>query len=253
MNQIQQNKLAMYRAIAALLQGTNETSEIAALPARLTALNALIATIDELDRTQNLPIRGRIGDRDALLGAAMQAALEFAGYASSYARENGLRDLAERVDVAEKDFARLRLTRRPGLAQQVHDAVAPFVAQLASYGVTPATLTALQTKIDAARAALVEPRITVTEKMAATRALRKACADADELLDAHIDALVFPLRVTAPEFYDRYRAARDVLANPGGPRSEEAPAAEGAAPAAPAGSPTAQPAQPTPTVTALAA
>ena len=219
----QQNKLTSYRSLRALLQSTTETGGIASLPARLTAFIALIATIDDLDRLQNLPIRGKVGDRDKSLLAAIHAALELAGYAYSYARENGLHDLAEKVNVSEADFRRLRLTRRPGLAQQVHDAVAPIVAQLASYNADAGALPALQGKIDAAVAALAEPRVTVTQKKAATQAMATAFADADDLLETHIDPLLFPLQKSNPEFYLRYRAAREVLDAPGGAGAQPAP------------------------------
>jgi len=223
MNKDQVNKLGSYRAVKALLQSTTETSAIAALPARLAAFVTQIEEIDALDRTQNQPLDGRIADRDQLLADMIESTLELAGYALSHARENRLHDLAARVDLAASDFARLRLTRRTGLAQQVHDAIGPVVAQLAGHGVTAATLAGLQTKIDAADTALSQPRVTVAEKRAATAQLAAAFADADQLLNTHIDALLFPLRKTSPEFYAAYQAARTIVDVPGSTRPAAAP------------------------------
>lgn len=205
----------MYRAVKALLQVATETSGIAALPARLTAFVNQIATIDELDRAQNIPTHGKVGDRDARLQELIDQTLELAGYAVSYARQHGLRDLEETVTVSSADFRRLRLTRRPGLAQQVYDAIAPIVAQLAPYGVTAETLAAHQAAIDLAKAAVTEPRATVTAKRTATETMAKAFAEADDMLESHIDPLVFPLRKTHPEFYAEYRARREVVARSG--------------------------------------
>lgn len=212
----QTNKLAMYRAVKALLQVATETSEIAAMPARLTAFVSLIATIDELDRAQNIPTRGKVDDRDARIEELIDGTLELSGFAVSYAHEHGLRDLEEKVNVSAGDFRRLRLTRRPGLAQQVHDAIVPLAAQLAAYGVTAETLTAHQVAIDVATTALSEPRATVTTKRTATETMVKAFAEADTLLETHIDPLVFPLRKTHPEFHAEYRARREVVARSGG-------------------------------------
>ncbi len=159
-----------------------------------------------------MPIRGKVEDRDARLAELIDQTLELVGFAVSYAREHGLHDLEEKVTVSPSDFHNLRLTRRAGLAQQVHDAVVPIVAQLVSYGVTAETLTAHQTAIDVATAAVSEPRATVTAKRTATAAMVKAFADADALLETHIDPLLFPLRKTQLEFYAEYRARREVVA-----------------------------------------
>lgn len=226
----------MYRAVQALLQVATETSGVAALPARLAAFVTAIAMIDELDRAQNLPIRGKVDDRDARIQELIEQTLELAGFAVSYAREHGLRDLEEKVNVSAADFRRLRITRRPGLAQQVHDAIVPIVAQLAPYGVTAETLAAHQAAIGVARAAVSEPRATVTTKRSATEAMVKAFAEADDLLETHIDPLLFPLRKTHAEFYAEYRARRQVVARSGGtagpPDAPAQPAVAGAPAAA---------------------
>ncbi len=206
----------MYRGVKTLLQVATETSGIAALPARLTAFVTVIATIDELDRAQNIPTRGKVADRDARLAALVEQVLELAGFAGSYARDHGLRDLEEKVNVSAADFRRLRLARRAGLAQQVHDAIAPLVSHLADYGLTAEMLAALRAAIDAATTAVSEPRATVTSKRTATEMMAKAFADADTLLEKHIDPLLFPLRKTYPEFYAEYRARREVVARSGG-------------------------------------
>ena len=232
----------MYRAVQALLQVATETSEIAALPARLTAFVTLIATIDDLDRAQNIPTRGKVDERNARLDELIDRTLELARYAASYAREHALHDLEEKVNVSAADFRRLRVTRRPGLAQQVHDALGPYVAQLAVFGVTADTLTAHQALIDEATAALARPRVSVVDRHAATVALAQAFAEADELLESHIDALLFPLRKTSSDFYVRYRSAREVLERPGAlggesesPTAQAPAAATSAAPAANSG------------------
>jgi hypothetical protein len=225
----------MYRAVKALLQVATETSGIAALPARLTAFVTQIAAIDELDRAQAMPIRGKVDDRNARLDELIDQTLELSGFAASYAREHGLHDLAERVSVSPVDFRRLRVTRRAGLAQQVHDAIEPVVAQLAAYGVTAETLAAHQAAIDVAASAVSEPRASVTAKRTATEAMARAFAEADALLETHIDPLLFPLRKTQPEFYAEYRARREVE-RAGATRAMEKPATP-AAPATSAGGP----------------
>jgi hypothetical protein len=214
----------MYRAVQALLQVATETNGIAALPARLTAFVTQIATIDELDRAQNMPTRGKVDDRDARLEELIDHTLELCGFATSYAREHGLHDLEAQVSVSPRHFGRLRLTRRTGIAQQVHDAMVPFVAQLAPYGVTAETLAAHQAAIDVAMNAVNEPRATVTAKRTATQTMAKVFAETDALLETHIDPLLFPLRKTQPEFYAEYRSRRQVTARSGGIARAETPA-----------------------------
>ncbi len=215
MNKVQINKLSMYRAVQALLQTTTETSGVTPLPAKLTAFSGQIAAIDELDLAQIRPTTGPMANRNRLIQETVHAALELAGFARSYAHEQQIEALTSAVQITATDFSRLRLTRRLVLAQQVHDAAAPYVTQLANYGVTAATLADLQTKIDTARTALSQPRNIVALKKAATESMAKAFTAADMLLEIHIDPLVFALRNTSPEFYANYRAARQLVHAPG--------------------------------------
>ena len=219
----QNNKLAMYGSVEELLQATTETSGIAGLPAKLTTLRARLGELRALAGTQTQPTAGQTASRDQTLAAMIDTTLEIAGILGAYAHEHTLRDLSALVDVQRSDFDAVRLIQRPLLAQRVHDAAVAALPQLTGLNLPAETLVAFQAQIDAARAKLNQPRMTVVAKKAATEQLAAAFAAVDGLLAEQIDRLLLPLRKTSPVFYAQYQAARSIVNVPG-VRSAPAPA-----------------------------
>lgn len=233
MNAPSNNKLAMYRAVLALLESSPAPlSGIPALAAKVTLLSGYIAEILQLANTQALPTSGSIADRDKLLADTAHAVQVIAGAVLSYADENQMGELAARVRVRASDFNG-RKEKQLQLATQVHDAAADVVGELADYGVTAAALAALQTQIAGASAALSRPRGTMAARKAATQQMPAVFRKADALLENQIDPLLLPLRKTHPEFYAKYKAARIIIDRRGG-HDEAEPEAGPTAPGAPA-------------------
>lgn len=136
--------------------------------------------------------------------------------ALSYAEETKLPLLANKVRVRPSAFRVVRPEQRVQLAQMIHDAVVPVVAQLADHGVTAATLTSLQAAVDAAQRVLSAPREATVSRRAATEQLRDAFRAVDAVVENHFEPLLFPLKETHPEFYRRYKAARMIVDRTGG-------------------------------------
>lgn len=237
MTAIQSNKLAMYHAVrvflTALLSSTTATSAFPALAAKLATLITLIDKIIAAVATQEEPLRGHIRARDQALADAMEATFAIAGPVLSYARSRRMPDLVANVRVNASAFRRLRRAERMRIAQRVHDAAEPIIAELADYGLTPAKLAEFQAKIDATQQAVNVPRSTAVAKRAATVELTRLFADADALL-AEIDPMLAPLRLTDRETHAAYVTARQVLDRPGTRSISEPPAAAPSATAAPA-------------------
>ena len=216
MDNTQTNKLAMYHAVLALLQATDETGGIPGVPAQLSTLAARLAELDTLAATQLRLTAGKTARRDELLADMIETALDVANAVATHADAQKLTELARAVAVTPSAFARLRLLHRPWLAQQVHAAAQGVLPELATYGVTAATLAALQAKIESAKAGLDQPRSTIVEKSAATAQMLAVFREIDAQLEGQIDRLVFPLRKTSPKFHARYQVARQIAARPGG-------------------------------------
>lgn len=228
MDATKSNKLAMYRAVLALLKSPQApTAALTALPPKLEALGTKINQIAGLAATQALPTDGVVRNRDQVLADTRQLALEIAGAVLSYADEKQLKELAAKVQLTRSDFAgRKAVTVQ--LAQQVHDAAETAVPSLANYGVTAEALATLQLKIAEATATLSSPRSTIAARKAATERLPGMFKEVDTLLENQIDPLLRPLEKTNAEFFANYQAARAIIDRRGGRETNGAAAAAAA-------------------------
>jgi hypothetical protein len=226
----------MCRNTSSQLERLTATTEC---PALVAAHGALITKLEEADAhaaIQSLPIQGRTKDRNEVFAKTWNAAFVVAGLVRSYASANRLHDLAAKVRVKRYSFDRGRIRRRIELAQQIHDAAAGVLPQLAGYRVTAETLADLQTKIDAADALFTAIRSAIANRKLATGSLEEALRQAHDLLRDEIDPLVESLRDENPAAYALYRTARMIIHLPGTPAEPPAAASEPSpqAPAVPA-------------------
>ena len=205
----------MCRNTSSQLERLTATSEC---PALVAAHGALITKLDNADAhaaIQRLPIKGRTKDRDAVFTKAWDAAFIVAGLVQAYASANRLHDLVAKVRVKRYFFNRGRIRRRVELAQQIHDAAAGVLPQLASYRINPDTLADLQAKIDEANTLSTVIRSAIVNRKLATESLEEALQQAHDLLKNEIDPLVKSLRDENPAAYALYRSARMIIHLPG--------------------------------------
>ena len=226
MDATQAGKFAMYETVAELLGGSTAIiSTIPALPALLADFQTQIDAIPGLVGTQAQPTTGVTADKQSVLQAMADTALEVAAGVASYASKNHLGDLAAKVAAKPSAFANGRDLEHLALAQQIHDAANGVLAALADFGVLAADLSDLQAKIDKARAVLNAPRAAANVKKSATQQLPDAFRAADEILNNQIDPLAAKLAKKNPDFYAKYQAARIIIDRPGGHASPAAPPA----------------------------
>src|ERR1051326_1119622 len=216
MNKVQENKVAMARAVRAVCQGgTTITAGITAFPAAFAAFNATLDQIDAQAQRQAVRLRATIEQRDQNEAAMIDATLAIAGMASTYADQLGLKPLATQVRLTEGDFNRARSALRVRMAQQVCDVVRPLAAQLANHGVSAAALDDLQAKIDTMAEALLTPRQTTAEKKAATAEIAALLRELEAILQNQLDPLLRTVRKNPRTFYNEYQAARQIVNLPG--------------------------------------
>ncbi|MBA3650149.1 MAG: hypothetical protein H0W66_01380 [Chthoniobacterales bacterium] len=92
----------------------------------------------------------------------------------------------------------------------MHDEANAIIAQLADYGVTAATLSALQTRIDAYRMEIASPKMAIGERSTHTDLLKQEFARADALVKNRLDGLVRQFEETDATFVANYRNARKI-------------------------------------------
>src|SRR5438034_901715 len=81
---------------------------------------------------------------------------------------------------------------------------------LADFGLTDAILTDLQEKIDAFTGRVSSPRTTRSDNRASNETMDSQFHFADLLLEEEIDRLMKVFKMTQPEFFAAYTAAREI-------------------------------------------
>lgn len=106
--------------------------------------------------------------------------------------------------------------------RQVYDTALAELPQLGATGVTAESLAARKAKIDAADAVQPEPRLSVAARRVATRTLKVLFSELVALLENELDPQMNALRETDRRAWEAYRAAREVIDQPGAPENPEA-------------------------------
>lgn len=239
MNSRQKNKWARNSAVGSLLRNAPETAALPGFPRAMALWETANENLRGIAAQQAIPLSTSRIVRDEAFHALEQQTLKVAGQALHYASEKKLFTLANRVRVRPSAFRVLRVEQQVQLARMVCAVVEPLVPQLADYGVTAETLTALEATIEAAERVASAPRDATVNRRGATAELRGAFRAVDEVIDNHLTPLLLPLKQTHPGFYERYRAALEIVQRPGRAPSEDdpVPMAAPAATATPATAP----------------
>jgi hypothetical protein len=220
----QENTLGMFRATGTVL--TDNAAIFASVLAMATQhmyLLDTIAMIDSLAQAQSAVTTGITADKKEFKKQMISYALRVAGALMAYASENNNNTLLAKADLEKDNFEKLRDDQRDDLAQEMHDEANAIIAQLADYNVTAATLTALQTRIDAYRLALPSPENARKSKTTHTELLKQEIARGNMLLDKRLDGLIRGFEETNPQFVMDYRNARKITDTGSKPKSTTPP------------------------------
>ncbi|MEP6685268.1 MAG: hypothetical protein ABJB22_00700 [Verrucomicrobiota bacterium] len=128
-------------------------------------------------------------------------------------------------EVTMSTFSRARDDQRDGIAQGVLDAANGKLADLADYGITAATITAFQTRINAYKAGSSGPQVAQAQKSTITGLLEQEFTRADIILDERLDKLMLQFKGSGTTFYDDYQNARKVIDSKGGKAKTPTPPA----------------------------
>lgn len=220
MNDRQRAKLNSAHAVRATLDKTNHRALWSSLPAFLELHDRFVAQVALIEATALI----QSGDRTGITKAKNEAresleasTLKLAGALTAYAfliNDEPLRAKAsfppstlERLPDAEVDdraielvtTARALLTNPPATGKP----------QLADFGINPATLDELDTRIETYNLLLGTPRAARGERTAATQNLQQALEDLDELLNYGLDTLIRQFNGTTLE--KEYTSARALI------------------------------------------
>jgi hypothetical protein len=221
MNSKQQSHFKMFVATLGVLDLFQTTrQEIADF---LAARNALAGALEDIrtgQRQQAGVTTGVTADKRQARWELCQAAALVGGAVAAWADKQDNHELFDAVDYRAADL--LHQSEQTCLihAQAILEAGTASLAALTPGGtLTQADLTDLQSKLEAFKTLLTQPRQTQAVTKGATDVLPAKLDAADRILERRIDRLMERYRVGQPEFYQAYKVARVIVDAGGGNNS----------------------------------
>jgi hypothetical protein len=208
----QQNKLAMYLAVKAVLDANNAVWQtLQAFADGYTGFDTQIGLIQTLAQGQNMDTSGIAQDKKASKFAMAQAAVGIASAVRAFAIKTKNNTLAGEVDFNQSDITSARDEDALANCQNIHDLANTNIASLGIFGVTAARLTTLQTAITAFSGLMGKPRQTIATGKTATQQLSDAFDAADLALDEELDNLIGQFTPANAKFVSDYQNARTIV------------------------------------------
>ncbi len=220
MNTNQEDKLSMYYVVKSAcekFQPTWTTNAVFAATYNLWA--AKIPLIEQNRDAQTLETTGITTDKTAKRNSMTEKTLFMINRLQSYANVVINPELLESIKYSASDLKKSRDTDVIGICNTVLAKANANAAAIATYGVTAAMITELQTAIAAYSATLAKPKAAKSQTKTATENLTKLFKEADELLVKRMDLDIELFKTTKPEFYSQYKTARIIIPTGGGATS----------------------------------
>lgn len=205
----QNNKFSMYSAALSVLSA--HCDKTVAIPAFATAyqhFDGLVSQIREKDKERFSKTFGKMAVKDEAEDALVMATVLVSSALVAFARAKGNTQLKDTVRIPESTLRHVRANEQLNLAKMVYDLAKGNEKELPAYGVTATMLDDLKARIAAYDAAIRDVASGMAERSGARTAVSDLFVQADETLKEEVDPLMQMLRVTDPEFYNDYRAAR---------------------------------------------
>lgn len=133
---------------------------------------------------------------------------------SAYAATVGKNDLYNQVLINKSTFSKFRDAELIGVVTNLHRDATIEIANLAPYGVTPASLTDLLTANNAFGQIMKNPTSAIAKRKAATDAIADIIPEIIEILETRVDNLIVGLTASQPQFVAVYNAVRALNSSP---------------------------------------
>jgi hypothetical protein len=209
MDSNQSNKYSMYIATVELLKdNAARGAGIQAFTASLAKLDALVSQIREKDKERMGKTPGKVAAKDGAEEALTASTMLVTAALSALGQTTGNAELKQRAHITESYFRTARSTEQINIANLLYDLGKANLKGLAPFGITPAMIEELKSRVAAFDAALKDIASGVAGRVGARSALAEMFDKADELLKDELDPVMHIFRLTDPELYSDYRAAR---------------------------------------------
>jgi len=205
----QSNKFSMYSAAANVLKThADRTAGIPAFATSYQRFDGLLSQIRDKDKERMGKTYGKVAAKDEAEDAMVMATIIVSSALSALARSKGNAQLKDATHMPESRLRHVRANEQVNMARLAYDLGKANETELPHFGVSASMLDDLKARIEAYELALKEVASGLAERVGAKTAVSDLYVQADEVLKEELDPLMQGFRVTDPEFYNDYRAAR---------------------------------------------
>jgi hypothetical protein len=199
---------------AAIVQGNQAIADT------LAEINGDLAALAGLEKKQQQPVTGPAADKAALRHDYEEAILAVAGQLAALGAKKNDLTLEAQADLTMTDLEDMAADDLVGAADRIGDLATANLAALAAYNILPATLTALAAFKPKFQALKTKPREAVVGRKQETDLIQPLIKSLRGLLERQLDRQVLTYKVSQPEFYAGYLAAR-VIVDRGNPAKKK--------------------------------
>jgi hypothetical protein len=209
MDSNQSNKYSMYISTVELLRdNAARGAGIQAFGTSFAKLDALVTQIRDKDKERMGKTPGKVAAKDGAEDALSASVVLIAAALAGLGKTTGNAELKHRAHLTDSAFRNARSTEQVSIANLIYDLGKTNQEALAAFGVSPALIEELKSRIAAYDAALKDIASGTAERVGARSALAELFEKADELLKEELDPVMHIFRVADPDFYGDYKAAR---------------------------------------------
>ncbi|NVO03765.1 MAG: carboxypeptidase regulatory-like domain-containing protein [Bacteroidetes bacterium] len=179
--------------------------------AAVGSLQAKVNSINTQDQAQKASTKGITMTKEQAKTAMIDLAYSHIVAGKAYATATNNTLLKETLHYSHSDLKKLKDTDCDDVCQIVKDAVSPFIASMANYGATAATLTALQNGINAFSAMIGKPRSQKAATVVATKTIDQYIRETRTINKESLDLIIEQYKTINPAFYKEYKSARMIV------------------------------------------
>jgi len=199
----------MYRAVETLLDNNAaKTGPITALATAITNFKNLIGEIDTAEMEKQTATTGKTANKGEAEAVLIAEAVTIAAALKALGSVLNDKELLEAGSETKSSLYGTRDTDLITKTQVIHDFANTNAVALADYGITPAMITSLQTRIDDFNSALGTREESMALRVAAGAEVESFFKDADNILGNQMDTIMEVFRESDTQFYNEYKNAR---------------------------------------------
>ncbi len=212
MNANQETKINMYRATQK--HCADNAAIVATVPAfqtAFTAYNVKISAIIAAAQQEDLATKGITIDKADSKKSLCRLATDIASLIFAFASANTNKTLQQEVNFSYSDLLKTKDDILGPRCQNIKDLGTVNLIALAPYGLTAASLTALQTEINVYQQKVPTPRNSAAQKKTIRENLKNLIKETDSILKNQMDKTVIGFKATDPFFVSTYKSNRIII------------------------------------------